>query len=203
MEIRVNNDSVEVSGYVNAVGRESSPLRDRDGYFTETIQPGAFASALRDNPNVPMLLNHDTSRVIASGDTLDLREDPVGLHVRAIITDPEVVDKAANNNLRGWSFGFVPLDQSYEKRDDQLRHRSVHRMRLDEVSLLDNTRRPAYPATSVYTRDDGTEDAMELRFMDDESYIQVIAAAEDADVDQEPPDLSSYRAILEDLGTLD
>lgn len=203
MEIRVNNNSVEVSGYVNAVGRESSPLRDRDGYFTETIQPGAFAEALRDNPNVPMLLNHDNSRVIASGDTLDLREDPVGLHVRAIITDPEVVDKATNGNLRGWSFGFVPLDQSYQERSDKIRHRDVHRMNLHEVSLLDNTRRPAYPATSVYTRDDGVDDVLELRFMDDESYIQVIAQAEDADIESDPPDLSNYRAILDDLGMID
>lgn len=198
MEIRVNNDSVEISGYVNAVGRESSPLRDRDGYFIETIQPGAFAQALRDNPDVPMLLNHESNRVIASGDAIDLREDPVGLHVRAVITDPEVVDKAANDSLRGWSFGFVPLDQDFEQREGSIRHRTVRRMSLHEVSLLDNTRRPAYPATSVYTRDDST-DAIEFRFLEDDVYLDDKRATNSKET---PPDLSEYRQILNELGTI-
>lgn len=203
MEIRVSDNSVEITGYVNAVGRESSPLLDVDGYFTETIQPGTFARALRENPDVPMLLNHDATRVIASGDSLDLREDPVGLHVRAIVTDAEVVDKARNNRLRGWSFGFVPLDQTFETREGSIRHRSVRRMSLREVSLLDDTRRPAYPATSVYTRDDGSECEIEIRFLEDESYIQTIAQAEDADIESEPPDLTKYREILDELGTIE
>lgn len=200
MEIRVTNSSVEITGYVNAVGRESSPLRDVDGYFTETIQPGTFASALRENADVPMLLNHDTARVIAAGDSLDLREDPVGLHVRAVVTDPEVVDKAANDRLRGWSFGFVPLDQSMDTREGQIPHRTVKRMKLLEVSLLDDTRRPAYPATSVYTRDDGSAEPVELRFVDDDSYI---VDRREVDAETPPPDLSSYREILAELGTLD
>lgn len=198
MEIRVNKDSVEITGYVNAVGRESVPLRDRDGYFTETIIPGAFATALRENPDVPMLLNHDETRVLASGDSLDLREDPVGLHIRAITTDPEVVDKAANNRLRGWSFGFVPLDQSMEEREGSLRHRTVRRMSLREVSLLDDTRRPAYPATSVYTRDDSS-DEIEIRFLEDEIYLD---DKREVDNTPESPDLSKYREILEELGTI-
>ena len=46
MQIRIGNDGTEIEGYVNAVGRESRVMRDKDGYFTETIQPGAFARAL-------------------------------------------------------------------------------------------------------------------------------------------------------------
>lgn len=201
MEIRVSNDSVEITGYVNAVGRESSPLRSSDGYFTETIQPGAFDRALRDNPNIPMLLNHDETRVIASGDSLDLREDPVGLHVRAVITDAEVVDKAANDRLAGWSFGFVPLDQSMDTREGCMPHRTVKRMALREVSLLDDTKRPAYPATSVYTRDDGADDVIELRYMAEDAYIEDKREVPE-EVDDEPPDLMAYRAIIEELGTL-
>lgn len=194
MEIRVKNDSVEITGYVNAVGRESSPLLDQTGYFTETIEPGAFGLSLRENPNIPMLLNHDNDRVIASGDSLDLREDAVGLHVRAVIFDEEVIAKAREDRLRGWSFGFIPLDQSFEDREGSLRHRTVRRMRLSEVSLLDDTRQPAYPATSIYTRDSG-EDQIEIRSMADEVYLS------DESVSQ-PPDLSQYRAVVDELGTL-
>lgn len=168
MEIRKLDDgSVEISGYVNAVGRQSDPLRDMDGYFTETIQPGAFGNALRDNPNIPMLLNHDDERILASGDALTLNEDNVGLHVRAVVTDDEVVDKARNGNLRGWSFGFYPTKQTTSDGNNGMRHRDVYAMHLMEVSLLDNTRRPAYPATSVYTRDDGGGQTVEYREMDD------------------------------------
>ena len=37
MKVVLRSDSVEIDGYVNAVGRESRVLRDADGYFTETI----------------------------------------------------------------------------------------------------------------------------------------------------------------------
>ena len=195
MEIRVNDNSVEITGYVNAVGRESSPLRDMNGYFTETILPGAFGLALRENPEVPMFLNHDPQRVLAQGSNLDLREDAVGLHVRAIISDPDVVEKARTDRLRGWSFGFVPIDQKIEEREGSLRHRSVNRMHLMEVSLLDDSKRPAYPATSVYTRDD-TQEEIEYRFIDDDSYLF------QKEVSEDPPDLSHYRSIIEDLGTI-
>ena len=196
MEIRVNDNSVEISGYVNAVERESSPLRDSQGYFTETIKAGAFAHALRDNPDVPMWLNHNEERVLATGDDLDLREDAIGLHVRATITDPDVIEKARSDRLRGWSFGFVPLEMQSEEREGQLRHRNVTRMDLREVSLLDDTRRPAYPATSVYTRDDGDQHVIEYRSIDAEPYLVTV----DASTTPDPPDLSHYRAVLDDLG---
>lgn len=196
MEIRVKGDSVEVSGYVNAVERESSPLRDEKGYFTETIRSGAFAAALQKNPSVPMLLNHDNNHVIAEGDTLDLREDAVGLHVRATVTDSEVVDKARANRLRGWSFGFVPLRMETEERENAPKHRSVYQMDLIEVSLLDDSRQPAYPATSVYTRDDGSEHVIECRSLetDFESFVE--------ETKPEPPDLTRYRSVIEELGTI-
>ena len=164
MEVRVNDNSVEITGYVNAVGRKSSPLRDINGYFTETIQPGAFGRALEVNPNIPMLLNHDEQRVLATGNNLELIEDNVGLHARATVTDPEVVQKAKEKRLRGWSFGFVPQQQTMDE-SGSMRHRDVYSMQLFEVSLLDDTRRPAYPATSVYTRDGEPE--MEHRDFED------------------------------------
>ena len=47
MKIRIRADSVEVEGYVNAVGRDSRKLVDEYGYpYVEQIQPGAFAKAL-------------------------------------------------------------------------------------------------------------------------------------------------------------
>ena len=195
MEIRVNGDSVEITGYVNAVGRRSDPLRDMDGYFTETIQPGAFGRALAENPNVPMLLNHDDSRVLARGDALELVEDNVGLHVRAVVDDPEVVAKAKEQRLRGWSFGFVPQRQKVDE-STGMRHRDVYALDLREVSLLDDTRRPAYPATSVYTRDGEPE--IELRSFDDWVLnVDVHVNPGSPDIGTEPPDLPEPTPMMD------
>lgn len=194
MKLTIRNDSVEVSGYVNAVGRDSRPLADASGYFIEQVQPGAFARSLSRKDPV-MLLNHDPSRVLSTKeDGLDVREDAVGLYARATITDPNVVEKARAGKLSGWSFGFVPLKQDEKKAEDGMRHRTLRDIDLREISLLDDTRTPAYIATSVMTRDDGEE--VEVREMPD--AVEVRYAAEPAP-ESEPADLSAYTQVVEEL----
>lgn len=196
MKLTIRNDSVEVSGYVNAVGRDSRPLADASGYFIEQVQPGAFARSLSRKDPV-MLLNHDPSRVLSTKeDGLDVREDAVGLYAQATITDPNVVEKARAGKLSGWSFGFVPLKQDEKKAEDGMRHRTLRDIDLREISLLDDTRTPAYIATSVMTRDDGEE--VEVREMPD--AVEVRYAAEPAP-EPEPADLSAYTQVVEELST--
>lgn len=192
MKLTIRNDSVEVSGYVNAVGRDSRPLADASGYFIEQVQPGAFARSLSRKDPV-MLLNHDHSRVLSTKeDGLDVREDAVGLYARATITDPNVVEKARAGKLSGWSFGFVPLKQDEKKAEDGMRHRILRDIDLREISLLDDTRTPAYIATSVMTRDDGEE--VEVREMPDAVEVRYAAEPE-----PEPADLSAYTQVVEEL----
>lgn len=96
MRIEIRADSVLIEGYVNAVARDSRPMRDRKTgkRFVEQIVPGVFERALRHN-EVQLYLNHDRSRVLGSTSTnLELHEDSIGLHARAEVTDPEVIDKA-------------------------------------------------------------------------------------------------------------
>lgn len=194
MKLTIRNDSVEVSGYVNAVGRDSRPLADASGYFIEQVQPGAFARSLSRKDPV-MLLNHDHSRVLSTKkDGLDVREDAVGLYARATITDPNVVEKARAGKLSGWSFGFVPLKQDEKKAEDGMRHRILRDIDLREISLLDDTRTPAYIATSVMTRDDGEE--VEVREMPD--AVEVRYAAE-PEPEPEPADMSAYTQVVEEL----
>ena len=195
MQIRIGNDGTEIEGYVNAVGRESRVMRDKDGYFTETIQPGAFARALQRDGTRKMLLNRDAGRVLASeGEGLELREDAVGLFARATVDDEEVVEKARRRELRGWSFGFVPIKERFDERDG-MRHRTVEDMRLFEVSVIDQRKMPAYAATSVLTRDmDGDEPPVEYRVMDMQD-VEV----EERDSGPEPPDLDGYRERIRAL----
>ena len=109
MKINIRADSVEIEGYVNAIERNSKPLWSRMGQFIERICKGAFKKALKRNDDVKILLNHDPSRELGSTKqgNLELEEDNIGLKARAIITDKEVVEKARNGDLVGWSFGFT------------------------------------------------------------------------------------------------
>ena len=118
MHIRLQKDHVEISGYVNTVERESRPLWSRMGQFIEKIYKGAFKSAISRNDDVHILLNHDWHRDLGSTKqgNLELTEDSIGLHARATISDEEVVQKARNGDLIGWSFGFNGVPVGFEKR---------------------------------------------------------------------------------------
>lgn len=155
MEVRVKKDSVEITGYVNAVERASKPLWSRVGQFIERICKGAFKKALKRNDDVHILLNHDWKRDLGSTKkgNLELEEDNIGLKARAIITDPDVIQKARNGDLVGWSFGFQ--DREVENTIERgIPHRAVKDLDLAEVSILDRTKKPAYDGTLIMARDD-------------------------------------------------
>ena len=160
MRVEVRNDSVFIHGYVNAVERLSKPIREtlhgRIRTFLERIKAGVFRNALKKNDNVLVLLNHDETRVLAS--TQDgsavLAEDNIGLRAEITITDKEVVQKAREGKLSGWSFGFIANDDEISTEgNDEIR--TVTDMDLLEVSILDDTKAPAYYGTSIETREGG------------------------------------------------
>ena len=158
MEIRVKEDSVEITGYVNAIERDSKPLLSRVGQFIERICKGAFKKALKRNDDVHILLNHDWNRDLGSTKkgNLELIEDNIGLRAKATITDPEVIQKARNGDLVGWSFGFQ--DREVENTIERgMPHRAVRDLDLAEVSILDKRKTPAYDGTLIMARDDSEE----------------------------------------------
>ena len=158
MKINIRADSVEIEGYVNAIERNSKPLMSRMGQFIERICKGAFKKALKRNDDVKILLNHDPSRELGSTKqgNLELEEDNIGLKARAIITDKEVVDKARSGDLVGWSFGFT--DREVENTIERgMPLRAVKDLNLEEVSILDRTKTPAYDGTLIMARDDDGE----------------------------------------------
>lgn len=167
MRVEVRNDSVVISGYVNAVERWSKPLRaNLRGMmlrFIEKIKAGAFKNALKRNDNVKVLLNHNSDRELANtkDGTAILEEDNIGLRAEVTITDPEVVEKARNHKLVGWSFGFRSNSDDVDE-SGSIATRTVNDMDLVEVSILDDTKSPAYYGTSVETRNEGGE-VMEIR----------------------------------------
>ena len=162
MQVEIRNDSVFISGYVNAVERLSKPIREtlhgKVRTFLERIKAGVFRTALKRNKNVLVLLNHDNSRVLAStedGNAI-LDEDNIGLRAEITITDKEVVQKAREGKLSGWSFGFIANDDEISTEgNDEIR--TVTDLELLEVSILDDTKAPAYYGTSIEAREGGAK----------------------------------------------
>ena len=182
MNIEVRNDSVVISGYVNSVERWSKPLRANlrgtMQRFIEKIKAGVFKNALKRNDNVKVLLNHNHDRELANtkDGTAILEEDNIGLRAEVTITDPEVVEKARNHKLVGWSFGFYSNSDEVAE-GATMATRTVTDMDLVEVSILDDTKSPAYYGTSIETRsDDGA--VLEIRENAEEEAMDIEQLAE-------------------------
>ena len=167
MNVEVRGESVVITGYVNAVERYSKPitstLQGSVQTFIERIKAGVFKTALKRNDDVKVLLNHDWNRELANtkDGSAKLEEDNIGLRAEVIITDAEVVEKARQNKLVGWSFGFLPNADEVGKEGD-IKTRTVTDLDLPEISILDDTKRPAYYGTSIEARCDGGR-MMEIR----------------------------------------
>ena len=195
MQINIRSDSVEISGYVNAIERNSKPLWSRLGQFVERVLKGAFSSALSRNDDVYLLLNHDKSRILGSTKqgNLELEEDSIGLRARATITDPEVIESARRGDLVGWSFGFYDVPNGVENgidTDTNLPLRKLRDLDLREVSILDRTKSPAYAGTLIMARDD------EVRYIG-ESLIDEDVTVTDETVTEEVPQQAEPEANID------
>lgn len=192
MRIQVRSDKIVIDGYVNAVARDSRPLRDSKtgNRFIEQIVPGAFQRALQHN-EVELLLNHDTNRNLGSTRTnLTLYEDSIGLRAHAEIDDAEIMEKARLKKLRGWSFGFHELDASEETMANGMKRRFIEEMELLEVSIVDDRKIPCYRGTSIEARAEGKEtilsDVTEVRAVYEEDGVT-------------SPDYNGYKKRIKEL----
>ncbi|WEG13997.1 HK97 family phage prohead protease [Pullulanibacillus sp. KACC 23026] len=152
MRIEIRGNQVLLDGYVNAVGRESRILPSQRGPFKEQVVPGTFQKALDKTDNVDLLFNHLESRKLGSTSegNLQLFEDNIGLRAIAKVFDEEIINKAKNGELRGWSFSFADNNQNWKENEDGIYRRFLDDIDLFEVSILDKT--PAYVATSIEAR---------------------------------------------------
>lgn len=199
MQITIRADSVELEGYVNSIERKSKPLWSRIGQFVERICKGAFKRALERNDNVRIMLNHTKDIGGQKDGNLELYEDAIGLHARATITDPEVVQIARDGNLVGWSFGFYDREVEQKRDENGYPLRDVIDLDLEEVSILDNRTTPAYDGTLVSVRSDDKSIYFGESFAD-----EIRLRKEDVPKQQETVDLKDkhheeYKKLLEEM----
>lgn len=199
MRIEIRNDSVILDGYVNAVQRFSRPIPSVKGKFIEQIEPRAFEKALGRAENVDLLLNHDKNKHLGSTKegNLQLFEDNIGLRAIATVTDKDVIEKAKNKQLRGWSFGFYANKDRWEDTED-IQRRFVEDLDIFEVSIIDNTKTPAYIATSIEQRED--QEVVRENRITDFKAVTVDESTKETEKREEPIDYSKYENIIKSLG---
>lgn len=149
-EIREDSDGMTFTGYAAVFNSDSQPLP-----FVEQIAPGAFKRTLNARNNIRLLLNHDTSRVLATtrSKTMSLAEDGKGLLVNARLPQTSYgIDTAIalrEGLIDSMSFGFtVPRGGDSWSEDGQ--RRTLREVRLHEVSVVTF---PAYESTTASVRD--------------------------------------------------
>lgn len=152
MRVEIRTNAVVLDGYVNAVARDSRELPSPRGRFVEQILPTVWDKAINKAENVKLLFNHKENRELGSvkQGNLELFEDNIGLRAICTISDEEVIQRAKENKLTGWSFGFIPRKDEWENYKDGVQRRFIYELDLLEVSILDKT--PAYIGTSIEQR---------------------------------------------------
>lgn len=214
MDVNIRQDHVEIEGYVNAVERNSRPLRSRMGQFIERICKGAFKNAIKRNDDIHILLNHDWDRDLGSTKqgNLELEEDNIGLKARAKITDKEIIEKARRGDLIGWSFGFSDVDVENTTEHD-MPVRAVKEMDLYEVSILDRSAKPAYDGNLITARSENDEVQFRSEPFIDKVVIKELREEKLSDKPVEPPveekpeqlndaaqiDYSKYENIIKEM----
>ncbi|MCD8355983.1 MAG: HK97 family phage prohead protease [Clostridia bacterium] len=120
----------------------------------ESIAYGAFSNSLQNN-DIRCLFNHDSANVLgrSSATTLQLREDSHGLYGVLLINPDDrmamdVYARVKRGDITGCSFGFYPMSEHWEDRDDGT-HYVVEEADTIEVSICTF---PAYPQTEIDAR---------------------------------------------------
>jgi HK97 family phage prohead protease len=144
---------LHITGYASVFGQPSEDL----GGYTERIKRGAFKRALAANPDVVLLQNHDSNRVLArtSSGTLKLTETPQGLYVDAQAADTsysrdlKAVMSRGDVSQMSWAFTVADGGETWDKAGDERRVTVTEIERLFDVSIVTQ---PAYPQTSATMR---------------------------------------------------
>lgn len=196
MRVQVRNGKVIIDGYVNAVERDSKVLYDNHGKFIEKIRAGTFQKALERADNVDVLLDHEPDRKLADTKSgkAKIYEDSIGLRAIVEIDDNEVISKAKENKLRGWSFGFICNKEDRKLNEAGIEERTVRDLDLFEVSIIDDRKTPAYIGTSIEMRDD---DVKVVEYRTDESVeTDIQVEPEEKEDNAKKIDYSEYEERL-------
>lgn len=152
-----------ISGYAARFGDEAVI----GGDFRERLAKSAFSRTLKDHPDVVMLLDHDSGRVLGrtNAGTLTLKPDNIGLYFSLDVdtSTPEgqsALGTVGRQDVKGCSFGFRVRAEEWQDGGRRLPLRTITDVDLHEITL---TAFPAYPTTSASMRSDNHANASRRR----------------------------------------
>lgn len=118
----------------------------------ERLQMGAFTKSLQRRPYIPMLFNHDNTRIVGRWDEFWNDHEwngKKGLWVRGVVFDPDMEHLVRTYQLRGLSIGYRKV---CSREDEDFRY--VTEVELMEVSLVPI---PSNPVTLIHVVDGVTK----------------------------------------------
>lgn len=155
VELRVEEDGTKtVEGYAIKWDQFSVPL----GWFykfREKFKRGAFTDYLTASTDTKFLVGHDINKVLGrrANNTLELKEDDVGLHFRAILPKTtmgnDIHELVKRGDVDKISVGFSLVKEEWDETDENNPVRTVLKANLPEISL---TAWPAYEQTEANAR---------------------------------------------------
>ncbi len=180
LEIREASDALTLTGYASTFNQPYDM-----GWYTESVDPGAFKRTLGQKPDVRLLVNH-TGLPLArtTSGTLTLDTDARGLMVSAELdpTDPDVAalaPKMRRGDLNQMSFAFRVNEDTWE---NDMTKRTLRALDLNDGDVSVVTY-PANPAAKVGLRSDDTIPvdsiasamrALEMRAASPEDFASVL-----------------------------
>lgn len=149
-------DGFVFDGYA-AVFDTPAELETPAGPFVEEVRHGAFRKVLASGANVPLCVDHDTSRLLGTTKSgrVRLTEEPKGLRVQANLADTDVSRRVKalvdSGDMTGMSYAFVAGTGNTEW---TRRNGKAHRALKGFKRLLDvcTTWDPAYAETEAHFR---------------------------------------------------
>lgn len=148
-------ERVGIEGYASTIETWYS-VRDWLGEYDEMICEGAFAKTLQESADVRLLVNHEGLPLARTkSGTLNLREDPHGLHCDVPALDMEsplaqtVRSAMARGDIDQMSFAFRATRQDW---NENYTKRWVREVQLFDVSVVTY---PANDGTDVKLRSQG------------------------------------------------
>ena len=154
VEFRESADgNLNFRGHAAMFDSLSDPI---EGKFLERISAGAFAKTIRES-DIRFLINHNPDLLLARSKqgkgTMQLSEEGGGLLNEASMAPTSYARDLGivmeRRDLDQMSFGFVPLKQSWDRSNPQMPIRTLHEVRLFDVSAVTF---PAYPQTTAAVR---------------------------------------------------
>lgn len=141
-EVKADDTQGEITGVASVYGVE-----DLQG---DIIERGAFTKTISENPEVPILWQHDAREVIGRGAIEDTGKR-ILLRAQLDMDDPvavRVYQKLKKGLIKGLSIGFQVLDAFVEQVEDRFIRR-IRELKLWEVSVVTFQALPAAQVTAV------------------------------------------------------